>query len=576
MPQPRSLLVFFLAALVLVVPGLLRAERVALVVGINAYDHLGPRDQLTRPAANAEDMASLLTRLGYRVVGGATPGSAVTEVGHAAFAEATATFAREAKGAAAALFYFSGHGIQLEGEQFLLPRDTPGLNSSSSLKNRAISLKDSVVVALAGAGVPARVVVLDCSRDNPFVAELQSAMEGGDKAVQIKGVGEVSGYGPGCYLAFATSPGAFADDGSSRRNSLFTQAMLAEMGGIAAGQDIDFFFRRVEGRLGRNHIVWTNNNLQQRNRLFTLRADDRVGRRENNVPSIQRSHATRADRLRAATIGNPYVNSLGMQFVPVPGQKGTFMCRTETRVQDYRAYVQATGYTQGGGVMVFKDGKYLLEPSASWEDPGFHQRGNHPVGCVSWEEARAFCAWLTESEEGLVYRLPSDAEWSAAVGTEKYPWGSGWPAPAIAGNYFSKEMLGEYPAFPVASEIDDGFTRTAPVGSFAPNPFGFFDLGGNVWEWCEDKYRSSMNSAELLEEVPALRKETAEDGTPFRVRRGGSWINNSVMSLRSSYRVYNLPTARVFNFGFRVVAEASSDDEPGLPALLRNKQQVKD
>ena len=191
---------------------------------------------------------------------------------------------------------------------------------------------------------------------------------------------------------------------------------------------------------------------------------------------------------------NAIVNTLGMVFKPVPGTKVQF-CIWETRVKDYAAYVAANAGVDDG-----------------WKSPGIKQADTHPVVHVSWEDANAFCVWLTKKEmaEGKIkagqkYRLPTDAEWSVAVGLGRekgntpkekhngikdvYPWGKEWPPPKGAGNY-------------VKSLNIENFEYTSPVGSFVANALGIHDLGGNVWEWCEDKMTPSST---------------------FRVMRGASW-----------------------------------------------------
>ncbi len=266
-----------------------------------------------------------------------------------------------------------------------------------------------------------------------------------------------------------------------------------------------------------------------------------------------------AARLRAATKAAPFVNSLGLEFVPVPGVAGVWMARTPTRVRDFEAFVNATGHDASKGAYTLEKGGWK-QVGGSWRNPRFPssaaQTPDHPVVCVSQEDARAFCQWLTKEEAGLAYRLPSDAEWSAAVGSEKYPWGNAWPPPPGAGNYAGGEAsVGAFASnnFKVLSGYRDGYARTSPVASFEPNRFGFFDLGGNVLEWCEDLYKASMNDADALREFPALKNEKHSDGTPYRVLRGGSWINNAEINLRSSYRDYGHPTSRNFNYGFRIV-----------------------
>jgi hypothetical protein len=222
-----------------------------------------------------------------------------------------------------------------------------------------------------------------------------------------------------------------------------------------------------------------------------------------------------------------FINTLGMKFVPVAGTHVQF-CIWETRVKDYAAYAAANA-----------------EVDASWKSPGFTQADTHPVVNVSWEDANAFCAWLTKKElaEGKIkagqkYRLPTDTEWSVAVGLGKekgntpeekdsgikdvYPWGKEWPPPKGAGNYDGSLNV-------------DKFDRTAPVGSFSANQFGLHDMGGNVWEWCEDKYSTS------------------------RVLRGASWyIIGTPDFLLSSFRFLISPVRRNFDFGFRCVLVGGS------------------
>jgi len=103
---------------------------------------------------------------------------------------------------------------------------------------------------------------------------------------------------------------------------------------------------------------------------------------------------------------------------------------------------------------------------------------------VSWQEAKAFCAWLTATERTVgkigprdQYRLPTDQEWSVAVGDNKYPWGDEWPPPTNAGNYFDESAVKQLPAGWLHIIGNDGYARTSPVGSFRPNQYGLYDMG---------------------------------------------------------------------------------------------------
>ncbi|OAI56751.1 hypothetical protein AYO49_00550 [Verrucomicrobiaceae bacterium SCGC AG-212-N21] len=174
----------------------------------------------------------------------------------------------------------------------------------------------------------------------------------------------------------------------------------------------------------------------------------------------------------------PFVNSLGMKFVPVPGTK-ILMCIHETRRKDYAAYardVPGVDVTWGNPVV---ENKQLI------------QADDHPVVQVNWNDAVAFCAWLSK-KEGRTYRLPSEREWNLAVVTgvddpasikdsdlvakisSQFPWGTLKYEDSVKfGNYGDK----------------DDFPGTAPVMSLKPNHLGIYDLGGNGWEWEEGPFK---------------------------------------------------------------------------------------
>ena len=253
---------------------------------------------------------------------------------------------------------------------------------------------------------------------------------------------------------------------------------------------------------------------------------------------------------RFATKDAPFVNTLGQEFVPVPGTQVLF-CRWETRVRDYGAYAKTNAVDDSWKKQEKKIGTSFVPVSIAPE---------YPVCGVNWDDARAFCKWLTEKEaaegrlpKGMSYRLPMDAEWSRAVGlaTEEgatpqerhkknlkdYPWGTEFPPPPPrVGNYADSAYHEQLPTSSWIEGYTDGFALTAPVGSFPPDQFGIHDLGGNVWEWCEDFF---------------------EPGGTKHVGRGASWVNTpgDKGSLFSSYRMDEAPEKRQRDIGFRVVLD---------------------
>jgi formylglycine-generating enzyme required for sulfatase activity len=275
-----------------------------------------------------------------------------------------------------------------------------------------------------------------------------------------------------------------------------------------------------------------------------------------------------ADAPKPFDPAQPHENGLGMRFVPVPGTQVQF-CIWQTRVRDFRAFIRESGYVHMRETKDSVSRMWSLDKDGSkqrghsWENPGFKQMEDHPVVGVSWHDAKAFCEWLTVREHaagwlpaGWEYRLPTDHEWSVAVGLteedpkktpeekdgkidDKFPWGTEWPPRAGAGNYAGEEVDdGHWPSnLSVPKGYKDGYPRTSPVGSFKPNAHGLYDMGGNVWQWCEDEYRP---------------------GAGNRVLRGASWGHVDRDGLLSSCRFNELPGDRDVIYGFRCVVGASS------------------
>jgi formylglycine-generating enzyme required for sulfatase activity len=160
-------------------------------------------------------------------------------------------------------------------------------------------------------------------------------------------------------------------------------------------------------------------------------------------------------------------------------------------------------------------------------------RGRRPVMNVSWDDARQYVAWLSK-RTGKPYRLLSEAEWeyAARAGSDKaYSWG---------------DHIGKGHANCIGCDSEWDGNQTAPVGSFAPNAFGLYDMHGNVWEWVEDCYHPNYESA------PTNGSSWTEGADcSDRVVRGGSWFVNP-LELRLANRLRGTSVLRGFDRGFRV------------------------
>ena len=205
----------------------------------------------------------------------------------------------------------------------------------------------------------------------------------------------------------------------------------------------------------------------------------------------------------------------------------------------FAAFVNNTGYKTEGGAYVWA-GEWKSDPKASWRNPGFPQDDSYPVVCVSWKDAKAFAAWLSNLS-GQEYRLLTEAEWEYAARadtTTAFWWGSTiTPAQAnYDGNYVYEGggAKGEYRK------------QTVAVGEFAVNPWGLYQVHGNVWEWCEDVWRENYNGA------PQDGSAWLQGGNAdWHVVRGGAWVDAPVY-LRSAVRGRDTAGDRIIVLGFRV------------------------
>jgi len=183
-----------------------------------------------------------------------------------------------------------------------------------------------------------------------------------------------------------------------------------------------------------------------------------------------------------------------------------------------------------------------------WSHPQFAQP-DLPVVGVSWIDAVAYCAWRFE-QDGRPVRLPTEAEWEFAarggVDGALFVWGDtvdGIRSPEAA-NVADDTVRPHYPWWAVFPNYRDGFSWTAPAGSFAANGFGLFDMAGNVWEWTADWYAPTAYSSS-----PAMDPRGPASGRS-RVVRGSSWGDEPLV-LRISERSYQTPEHRSYFHGFR-------------------------
>ncbi len=210
----------------------------------------------------------------------------------------------------------------------------------------------------------------------------------------------------------------------------------------------------------------------------------------------------------------------------------------------FAVFVQATAYRTeaelGDGCYGWRGSEFKKSTMYSRRNAGFEQGDDHPVVCVSWNDAKAYTQWLNQST-GRTYRLPSEAEreYAARAGTtSQYMWGD--TASHEHANYGTDTCCSGL------AQGKDQWEYTAPVGQFPPNAFGLHDLHGNVWEWVQDGYHDSYIGAPTDGSAWQRRAEQQ-----YRVLRGGSW-DYVPDGMRSAFRDWLTPTNRAGNLGFRV------------------------
>ncbi|MEK0447185.1 MAG: hypothetical protein RLZZ399_2506 [Verrucomicrobiota bacterium] len=203
------------------------------------------------------------------------------------------------------------------------------------------------------------------------------------------------------------------------------------------------------------------------------------------------------------------LNRLEDKLLPIPGTD-VLMSKTEFTVGEWRLYLRAEG----------------LPPWTKLNGTG-EQTDEHPVVGISWDKAKGLCDWLS-SRTGREWRLPTNAEWDAAVGPSLYPWGDDYPPRWDDGNYAIAPNGEEDP-----NKIGiDGIYGTAPVMSFRPNALGFYDLGGNAWEWVWDGFNKAKGT---------------------RMLRGASWWGHGSEICKSAAAIGLLPETVLPAHGFRLI-----------------------
>jgi formylglycine-generating enzyme required for sulfatase activity len=544
-----------------------RAERrVALVIGNSLYGHHAALPNVPNDAAT---MAALLKGAGFDKV------DVRSDLGIAALRLALQEFHGAAANADVAVLFYAGHGIEVNGTNYLIPVDAR-LATDYVVEDETVAL-DRVLQAMEPAQ-RLRLVILDACRENPFLKSMKRTVAGRSVG---RGLGRVEPTAGNTLIAFATKPNAIALDGKGP-NSPFTAALVKHL--ATPGHDVRLALGDV-----RDHVLASTGGKQEPYVTSSLGSGTFaiVGGTPKPVatPPGQLSEAAEAwaavkdsgsiaqleivakryERSVYADLAKARIDELKKLAMVAPSQvkpeppKAVTVAPDLTPGRVFRdcpnicpemVVVPAGSFMMGSNeydsekpqrkvtiARPFAVGKFEVT-FAEWDacvaDRGCQHRpgdegwgrGRRPVINVSWHDVKEYVGWLSR-KTGKTYRLLSEAEWEYAAR-------AGTTTRYAFGDTISKSQ----------AQFQAG--QPAEVGSFAANKFGLHDFHGNVWEWVEDSLHPNYTGAPL-------------DGTVWpggdvslRVLRGGAWDFTLPDGLRSASRSRYYPTNRIILIGFRV------------------------
>ncbi len=382
-----------------------------------------------------------------------------------------------------------------------------------------------------------------------------------------------------------TAPAQVSSISSNKRNVPPDSNMRMVATSLSAGVQIPSILSDTTKTLN------TNGATPQAAKLEMIASRDGAASRSARLDELSASKKSGDDRKKDAVINKRskkeskpparFVVPQGMVWVPetqfmlgdVAGDGGAneqpahmvrvgdfLISKHEVTNQEYFAFAKETGkhtpeWIEPGGQYHYQTGTDDFYKKIG---PGLYAL-DHPVVGVSWQDAVAYCEWLSK-KTSLRYRLPTEAEWElAAQGGKdkiKYSWGNGSPQIAMGGNVADEALKAVLPDWPtIWRAYNDKFVYTSPVKKFSANAFGLHDMTGNVWEWCSDWFDENYYQKKVMESPNGPARGTE------RVIRGGSW-SDTPAKLRISYRRGMPPSFRSNNLGFRVVAIPPPNAKP--------------
>jgi formylglycine-generating enzyme required for sulfatase activity len=548
-----------------------RSARLALVIGNGNYVNV-----TTQPAstlADAKALAAELGRSGFDV-------DLKTNLGKLDMQNAIDAFTNKISSGMSVLFYFSGFGAQVDRQSYLFPVNANPW-SAADVQKDGISV-DSVLAQMNRKGAKVKILIIDAARRSPFERRFRMSLEGlaavnapeNTLALYSNVPGKTIVDRPGTNGVFV---GELVKEISRASNAVSTPNVTAE----------DVFNHLKIGVYNASdyeQIPWVSSSLVEEFYFGAQNAPQRpvqdhppvrpvtTDTMPKEVPLSYQSEMAlvEKDRFKECAAcpelvivpsGEYMMGSLGDELDRTNNEGPQHRVKIPQRfavgklmvtLGEFEKFVNETDYATGDKCFTLEDNKAEDRTGRSFRNPGFKQDGTHPVVCINWDDAKAYVAWLSK-KTGKLYRLLSESEWEyvARAGTKTPFWWSSSISTDDAnydGNstYGSDGSKGEYRQ------------KTVPADMFKPNPWGLYQVSGNVFEWVEDCWNDSYQHAPSDDGIRmagnwAGRSDTdvRAGGCSRRVRRGGAW-NVSAKMLRSAYRESRPALVRGSNVGLRV------------------------
>jgi formylglycine-generating enzyme required for sulfatase activity len=554
-------------------------KRVALIIGNGDYKSVS---RLNNAVKDSRDMSKALQQLGFEVIGGENLSVEAMKRAILEFGEKL----RQKKGVG--VFYYAGHGVQLNGRNYLIPVEANGLREQT-IEFDAVDV-NRVLAEMDAAENGLNLVILDACRNNPFSRSWR-----GEKQEGLAGINAPSGT----LIAYATSPGEVASDGKGE-NGLYTSALLKWM--KEPDLKVEEMFKKVRVEVVRNsqnkQIPWESSSLQgdfyfnpeRIKQAITdalkpgnpSKSEDGLKVQVNPVLSEKPKYK---GKLLTYSFETPYLKDENSALVMQKKEVNYFVEKLDKNVDLDMIEILGGAFSMGSTTdearKAWKNGQEEIKAKnypgllpfdqfeteipartvtikpffiskfeitqAQWraimgdlnfvENTGIAGMKNdkHPIFGVTWAEAKEFCQKLLQ-KTGKKYRLPTEAEWEYAAR-------AGSTTAFSFGDTIDRTLVN----FGYSNSIFNFPDRS--VSKFYPNAFGLYQMHGNVDELCEDVWNPNQQNA-------LLDGSTGTNATSVieHVIRGGNF-QNLAFECRSASRDGVPENKRTFTIGFRIVGE---------------------